>query len=187
VTAPTTAPTDAAPLPWPSARTLAASAAVVVAVAGRGDLLLLGLLLAVALAERRSALAALAALAAVSVRWGTTSAETITGAVTTLGPGLRVGPPHAAIALGLAAVALLLAGLGAPRLPRLAAGVAAGVVAGGPIGASAAGAVVVGLLAVAAGAAVSVFLPRLVPEPSDGLRAVAPVLAVLALALAAVW
>ena len=157
------------------------------AVAGRGDLLFLGALLALGLAEWRSSLAALLALVAVAVRWGTTSAETITGAATTLGPGLRVGPPLAAAALGLAAVALLLSGLGAPRLPRLAVGVAAGVVAGGPVAGSSAGAVAVGLLAAGVGAALALALPRWVPEPSGRLRATAPVVAAAAVALAAVW
>jgi len=174
-------------MPWPSARTLAASAALAVAVMGRGDLLLLGVLLAVALVDRRSSVAALLAAAAVSTRWGTTSAETITGATSTLGTAVRVGPPLAAAALGLAAAALLLSGLGVPRLPRLAAGVAAGTVVGGPIAASTVGAVVFGLLAVVAGGALGVLLPRLVAEPSERLRGVAPVLGAVALALAALW
>ena len=157
------------------------------AVAGRGDLLFLGALLALGLAERRSSLAALVALVAVAVRWGTTSAETVTGAATTLGPGLRVGPPLAAAALGLAALALLLSGLGAPRLPRLAVGVSAGVVAGGPVAGSSPGAIGIGLVAVAVGAAIALTLPRWVPEPSDRLRATAPVVAAAAVALAAVW
>jgi len=166
---------------------VAAVAAVAVALAGRGDLLLLGALLAVGLAERRSSLAALLATAAVAVRWGTTSAGTIAGAASTLGPGLRVGPPLAAAALALAALALLLSGLGAPRLPRLAAGVAAGAVAGGPAAGLSLGAVLVGLAAAAAGAALANGLPRLVPEPSDRLRSAAPSLAAAALALAVVW
>ena len=154
---------------------------------GRGDLLLLGVLLAVALADRRSSVAALVATAAVATRWGTTSAESVTGAISTLGPGLRVGPPLAAAAVALAAAALLLSGLGVPLVPRLAAGVAAGAVAGGPVAALTAGAVLLGLVAVAVGGALGVLLPRLVPEPSDELRTVAPVLAAIALALAAVW
>lgn len=175
------------PLAWPSTRALAASAAVVVAVVGRGDLLFLGALLALALADRRSSVAAVLAMVAVAVRWGTTSAETVAGAVTALGAGVRVGPPLAAAALGLAAVALLLCGLGAPRLPRMAAGVTAGVVAVGPAGSSSAGAIVIGVLAAAAGAALAASLPRLAPEPSDGLRVAAPVVAAAAVALAVVW
>ena len=166
---------------------VAAAAALAVALVGRGDLLFLGVLLAVALADRRSSLACLLATAAVAVRWGTTSAATVTGAATALGPGIRVGPPLAAAALGLAAAALLLCGLGAPRLPRLAAGVAAGAVLGGPVAGLSTGAIVVGLVAAAAGAALASVLPRLVPEPSDRVRAVAPVLAAVALALAVVW
>ena len=190
MTAPTTRGLQAsagASLPWPSPRTVAAVAAVAVALAGRGDLLLLGALLAVGLAERRSSLAALLATAAVAVRWGTTSAGTIAGAASTLGPGLRVGPPLAAAALGLAALALLLSGLGAPRLPRLAAGVAAGAVAGGPVAGLSLGAILVGLAAAAAGAALATALPRLVPEPSDRLRSAAPALAAAALVLAVLW
>ncbi len=148
-----TAPTTTAPLRWPSARDLAASAALAVAVTGRGDLLLLGVLLAVALGDRRASVAALLAAAAVAGRWGTTSAEAVTGATSTLGPALRVGPPLAAAAVGLAASALLLAGLGIPRLPRLAAGVAAGVVAAaaGPAAAATAGAVLAGVVGALAG------------------------------------
>lgn len=182
-----TAPTTTAPLPWPSTRTLAASAALVLVVSGRGDLLFLAGLLAVALGERRSSLAACVALAAVAVRWGTTSAETTTGAVTILGPGVRVGPPLAAVALALAAVALLLSGLGRPRLSRVAAGATAGAVAGGPVAASSAPAIVAGVLAVAVGAALAAGLPRVVPDPSDRLRAAAPAAAVVAIALAAIW
>lgn len=178
---------SAAPLPWPSARTLAAAGAIALGVAGRGDLLLAGALLAVALADRRSSGAALLAAAAVAVRWGTTSTATITGAVTTLGPGVRVGPAPAAAALGLAAVALLLAGFGAPLLPRLAAGALAGTVAVGPVAAQSAGAATLGAIGVTGGLVAAMLLPRLVPEPSDRLRGSPLVVAALALALAAVW
>lgn len=182
-----TASAAAAPLPWTSARTLAAAAALCVAAAGRGDLLFLGGLLALALAERRSSIAAVVARAAVAVRWGTTSLDTVTGAATTLGPGIRVGPAQAAAALGVAAVALLLSGLEAPLLPRLAAGATAGAVAVGPIGAASAGAVVLGLLGVLMGMALAYALPRLSAEPGDRLRGSAPVAAVVALVLAAIW
>ena len=176
-----------ASLPWPSARTLAAAGAIALAVAGRGDLLLAGGLLALALADRRSSVAALLAAAAVAVRWGTTSAATITGAITTLGPGVRVGPAPAAVALGLAAVALLLAGFGAPLLPRLAAGALAGAVAVGPVAAQSAGAVALGAFGVAGGLGAAMLLPRLAPEPSDRLRTSPLVVAAIALALAAIW
>lgn len=168
-------------------RTLAAAAALMVAVGGRGDLLLLGALLAVALADHRSSVAALLAVTAVSLRWGTTSFETITGAAVALGPALRVGPPLAAAALGLAAVALLLSGLGAPLLVRLAAGVAAGAVALGPVGAPRLAPVLVGLVAIVVGAGLAASLPRWAPDPPDRLRIVAPVLAGVALVLAAIW
>ena len=178
---------SAVPLPWPSARTLAAAGAIALAVAGRGDLLLAGGLLAVALADRRSSGAALLAAAAVAVRWGTTSTATITGAITTLGPGVRVGPAPAALALGLAAMALFLAGFGAPLLPRLAAGALAGAVAVGPVAAQSAGAVALGAIGVGGGMVVAMLLPRLAPEPSVRLRASPLVVAAAALALAAVW
>jgi hypothetical protein len=181
-----TAPSAAAPLAWPSARTLAAGAALAVAVAGRGDLLFLGGLLAIALADRRSSTAAALAVAAVAVRWGTTSAERVTGALTTLGPGVRVGPPQAAAALGLAALALLLAGARAPLLPRLATGVTAGAVAVGPIGAGRAGSVVLGVLGVALGAALALALPSRLGRSDRWLR-LAPAIALVALALAALW
>ncbi len=127
------------------------------------------------------------ALAAVAVRWGTTSLDTVTGVITILGPGVRVGPTPAATALAMAALALVLASLKAPLVPRLAACATAGAVALGPVGAGSAGAVVLGLLGVAAGAMVAVVLPRIVPEPSDRLRRAAPVAGALALALATVW
>lgn len=174
-------------LAWPSVRTMAAAGAVAVAVAGRGDLLFLGALVAVALADRRSSTAALVATAAAAVRWGTTSAATITGTATTLGPGVRVGPPLASAALALAVVALLLAGLGAPRLPRVAAGVTAGMLAGGPVAGLGPVPIVIGVLAATAGAAIAATLPRWFPEPSDRLRTAAPILAAAALALALVW
>jgi hypothetical protein len=166
---------------------MAAAGALCVAASGRGDLVLLGCLLALAFAERRSSTAVLLAAAAVAVRWGTTSLDTVTGAATTLGPGIRVGPPQAAAAVGLAAVALLLAGLGAPLLPRLAAGATAGALAIGPVGAASAGTVVLGLLGVVLGMLLARALPRLSPEPSDRLRGAAPVAALAALLLAAIW
>lgn len=174
-------------MPWPSTRALAASAAVAVAVSGRGDLLLLGALLVVALAEWRASIAALLAVVAVAARWGTTSAETVAGAAAAFGPGLRVGPPLAAAALGLAAGGLLLSGVGAPLLSRLAAGVTAGVVVGGPVGGSSAQAIVIGLLAASAGAVLAASLPRLVPEAPDRLRGAAPVVAGAAVLVAVVW
>ena len=70
---------------------MAAGAALAVAVAGRGDLVLLGALLALALAERRSSVAALLAVTAVAVRWGSTSLEAITGA--TCGPAPAIHDP----------------------------------------------------------------------------------------------
>ena len=164
-----------------------AAAALAVAATGRGDLLFLGALLALALADRRASIAALVAVSAVAVRWGTTSAETVTGAATTLGPGIRVGPPQAAAALGLAALALVVASLKAPLLPRLAAGATAGAVAVGPVGAASVGAVALGVLGVGLGLVVALLLPRWFPEPSDRLRGAAPLLAVAALVLAALW
>jgi hypothetical protein len=182
-----TAPTATAPLPLPSVRTLAAAAALAVAVSGRGDVLLLGGLLALAVAERRSSIAVLVAMAAVAVRWGTTSETIITGATSTFGPGIRVGPPAAAAAIGLAALAVVLAAIGVPMLPRLAAAVTATTIVIGPVGASTAGAIVLGALAVALGVGLAMLLPRWMPEPSERLRAGAPVVAAVALALAAVW
>lgn len=166
---------------------MAAAAALCVAAAGRGDLLFLGGLLALALADRRSSTAAVAAACAVAVRWGTTSLDTVTGAATTLGPGVRVGPPLAAAALALAALALLLSGLEQPLLPRLAAGATAGALAVGPVGAASVGAVVLGLLGVILGMLLASALPRLAAHPSDRLRTAAPVAAVAAVAMAVIW
>lgn len=172
---------------WPSVRTLAAAGALALAMSGRGNLLLLGGLLALALAEPRSSLGAIIATVAAATRWGTTSMESITGAVTTLGPGVRVGPLPAAAALGLAAVALVLAGVGAPLLPRLANGAAAGAIAVGPVVADTVGSAAIGTLGIAIGIGVAVLLPRLIAAPSDRWRNGMLAMAVLSLALAAAW
>lgn len=106
-----------------------AAAATVLALAATGDVLLLALLLGVAAATRWSLIAAVGAGLSVLSRWGTTSLAALAGAQHVLGPGLTVGPPRAAAASGLAAVALVVAP-GAPASAPAFAATAALLVAG---------------------------------------------------------
>lgn len=89
-------------------RVAAAAAAVVLALASRGDALVLAGLLALA-AWRPLAVGAVApALVAASWRWGSTSLEAVAGAQAVLGPAGLVGPGRSAAAAWLAAGAILL-------------------------------------------------------------------------------
>ena len=93
--------------------------------AGRGHLLLLGVLLAAVVATRLGAVASLVATVAVTVRWGGPSLAAVAGGQAVLGPAITLGSTAAALSAGLAAAALVLV---APRTPALA--LAMGVVAG---------------------------------------------------------
>jgi hypothetical protein len=124
-----------------------AAAALVLAVASRGDAVVL-FALAAALSTRPTALAALAlASVGASWRWGASALVAWSGDQAVLGPAGFVGPTSAAVASWLAAVAVLLAvahpAAGVLRRDRqpftvldqaqlLVAGVTAGLVVAGP-------------------------------------------------------
>ena len=100
-----------------------AAAAVLLAVLSRGDAVVLALVLAVAVWRPLPAAALVAALAASSWRWGSTSMEALAGDQAVLGPAGWVGPGAAAAGSWLAAVALVVAASdrlhgGAPRIRR---------------------------------------------------------------------
>src|SRR5690606_3159957 len=75
----------------------------------RGDALVLGAALALAAWRPLAAVGVAAAVAASSLRWGTTSLEALAGGQEVLGPAGWVGPTSAAAASWLAAAAVLLA------------------------------------------------------------------------------
>jgi hypothetical protein len=81
----------------------------VLAATSRGDAIVLGLLLVLAVARPTAVLAVGAALAASSLRWGATSLEALSGAQAVLGPAGWVGPTSDALGSWLAAAALLVA------------------------------------------------------------------------------
>lgn len=78
-------------------------------------MLLLGLLVALVLASRAGAVAALLATSAVLVRWGSPSLTAVAGDQAVLGPAIVVGSTAAAASAWLAAAAIVLA---VPRLRR---------------------------------------------------------------------
>lgn len=142
-----------------------------------GHLLVLGALLALVATTRAGAVAALAAAAAVLVRWRGPSLDAVAGAQAVLGPAVALGVGAAAMSSALAALSIVLL---APRqLPLvLALGIVAGAVAVGP-------AVPHDVIVRIAGAAACcglAYAARWIPVR----QGVAAALAVLALVLAAV-
>ena len=106
-----------------AARDAVAIAVLAVLVATRGDAIAVGLLLGLVAGRLRPALGAGLALAAVSVRWGSTSLEAIAGAQAVLGPAGITGGVADVAAVWLAGVSLLLAGgttADAPEVARTA-------------------------------------------------------------------
>lgn len=93
----------------PVATVAVAAGALVLAVASRGDLLVLGLLLALLAPTPATVVAVAGALTAVAWRWGDASLEALAGAQAVLGPAGGVGPGPAAAGSWLAAAALVLA------------------------------------------------------------------------------
>lgn len=89
-------------------RIAAATAALVLALASRGDALVLAGLLAVAAWRPLATAGVVPALVAASWRWGSTSLEALAGAQAVLGPAGLVGPGRAAATSWLAAAAILL-------------------------------------------------------------------------------
>jgi len=84
-------------------------AAFVLAVASRGDVVVLAALLGLGVGRPASALAAAGALVAALVRWGSPSLEAIAGAQAVLGPAGWTGSTAAVASTWLAAAALVLA------------------------------------------------------------------------------
>jgi hypothetical protein len=120
------------PLPPDAAAALAAGA-VVLGAASRGEVVVLGLLLAALALRPTTVLAVAGALLASSWRWGSTSLEALAGAQAVLGPAGGVGPTAAAAGAWLGAAALVLAlGRRPDPVRALPAGIAAAAVLAGP-------------------------------------------------------
>jgi hypothetical protein len=181
--------TPAAGLPVGWWRLCAAGAAVALVVAGRGDLSLLAVAVAIAAGTPWGAVTGVVALTSVAVRWGSTDLEALGGAVGVLGPAVRVGPTGAGVSCLLAGVALMLGAFALPherRSGRVALGAAAALAVVGPVAlsdgglAALAAASLVGLITLGLVAGARVRVPPTV-QPA------ALVVAVVALALAAPW
>ena len=173
------------PQPHRSLRLAATAAALALLLSSSGDTVLVAALLGLAAVD--AAVAGVGALVALSVlgRWGTTSLSALAGLQAVVGPaGLR-GSTIATASSWVAATALVITAATLPRrLPAVALGLAAALVAAGPavatfsdalvrIGAGVAGAL---LTALVAGR-----LPRRVGVPAAvALGAAAAVLSVLA-------
>ena len=162
-------------------RTAALAAALLLAVLSRGDVIVLGVLLAVGAWRPVPAIAVLTALGAAAWRWSSTALEDIAGAQAVLGPAGVVDPGSAAVAAWLGALAVLLAAPdlrtdrgdhrdAAPGdravarvvewLPLLAHAATAAVIVAGP---SVGGDVWIRVVAVAAGVGAGASLRRWVP------------------------
>lgn len=138
---PTTSERSAVP-PWTvvAVRLGAAAGAAVLAGTSTGSMVVAAALLAVALSDRRSAIAAGLVIAAVAVRFGTTTFDELAPLQSVLGSAVRIGPAAGAASAWLCMVALVLAagqvpgdvrfGLGR-HLPALASGTLAAAVAVG--------------------------------------------------------
>jgi hypothetical protein len=92
-------------------------AALVLAVASRGDVVVLALLLAFGAGRRASGLAAAAALGAALVRWGSPALGAIAGAQAVVGPAGWTGSTAAVASAWLAALALVFAAVPFERVP----------------------------------------------------------------------
>jgi len=142
-------------------------AALALAIASRGDVVVLALLLGFGAGRRASGLAAAGALGAAMVRWGSPSLGAIAGAQAVLGPAAWTGSALTVASAVLGAVALVLAAV--PLVPdswvtRAACvapfAAAAAVVAVGP---APGGALALRILATVAATALATWLsPRLV-------------------------
>ncbi|MDQ3569215.1 MAG: hypothetical protein M3396_01035 [Actinomycetota bacterium] len=151
------------------------------ALASAGDAVLLAVLLALAAGDLVAAAAVTVAGLSIAVRWGSTSLDAIAGAQAVLGPGGLVGPALATASTWCAAAAVVLA---SPRGWRAAAfGLAAALCVAGPTAADT-GALLLRLVAAAAGAGLAIaagrWLPSALARPAALVLAVsAGVLAVL--------
>jgi len=90
-------------------RAAALTAAVLLAVLSRGDVIVLAALLALGAWRPLPAIAVAGALAATAWRWSSTALEDIAGAQAVLGPAGFVDPPAAAVAAWFGALAIVLA------------------------------------------------------------------------------
>ncbi len=102
---------------WPGARAAALAAALVLAVASRGDVVVLAVLLGAGAWRPLPAVGVVTALAATGWRWSSASLEHIAGAQAILGPAGVVDPPSGAVSSWLAGFALVLATPDLPELP----------------------------------------------------------------------
>lgn len=114
-------------------RTGAGVGAAALALSSTGEVVLLAVLLGAAAGEVLVGAVALMATAAVALRWGTTSLDSIGGAQTVLGPAAVVGPGLAAASMWCAGASLIL--VKARGFAALLFGVTAGVIVMGPAGA----------------------------------------------------
>jgi len=90
-------------------RAAALTAALVLAVLSRGDVIALAVLLAVGTWRPLPTVAIVSALGATAWRWSSTGLDDITGAQAVLGPAGVVDPPLAAVAAWVSALAIVLA------------------------------------------------------------------------------
>jgi len=95
-------------------------AAFVLAVASRGDVFVLALVLGLGVGRRASAFAAVVGLVAAMVRWGSPSLRAIAGAQAVLGPAGWTGSRAAVASAWLGAMALVAAARRGPRVVSLA-------------------------------------------------------------------
>ena len=159
----------------------AVAAATALAGTSSGDVVLLAVLLGLAAGDLTAGVCAALALAALAVRWGSTSLDAIAGAQAVLGAGGLVGPAAAVAAAWAAGAALVLA----PRREwqTVAFGAASAVCVAGPSIAGF-GDAVVRVAGVTAGVGAALVLGRRVPAPARARAALGSAAAALALALA---
>jgi hypothetical protein len=162
------------------------AAAFVLAVASRGDVVVLAVLLGLGAGRRSSGLAAAGALGAAMVRWGSPSLDAIAGAQSVLGPAGWTGSSAAIASAWLGAVALVLAtrsiGAGSTTARALAAAPFAAAAADVVIGPSAGLAVLLRVVAAAVALALATWRTagRRVPWDAEVCAALALVTAALA-------
>ena len=117
--------------------TAAAAGAATLALSSTGSMVVAAVLLAVAVADPRGALALVLAVASVAVRFSTVTFDDVAGIQSVLGPAGNVGPPTGAASAWLAAAAVLVAlrrpaARAAGALVAVAGGALAAVIVAGP-------------------------------------------------------
>lgn len=106
---------DALPPAWVLAATCSLAAAGL-AISSRGSVVAAAVLVGLGLRHRWAGVAVLAAVAAASVRFGTTGFDDLAGIQSVLGPAGIVGPPVAAASAWLGAAGVVLAAAAARRM-----------------------------------------------------------------------